>query len=52
MSPDKPRDFVRAKNYGRGKNDHQPEKRYGMIVSSKASGLSRLVMPQNTIEMT
>lgn len=40
------RDLSRAKSYCRGKYDHQPEKRYGMIVSSKASGLSRLGMPQ------
>lgn len=40
------RDLARAKRYCRGKYDHQPEKRYGMIVSSKASGLARLGMPQ------
>lgn len=40
------RDLARAKSYCRGKYDHQPEKRYGMIVSSKAIGLSRLGMPQ------
>ena len=40
------RDLSRAKSYCRGKYDHQPEKRYGMIVSSKASGLSRHGMPQ------
>lgn len=42
------RDLSRAKEYCRGKYDHQPEKRYGMIVSSKASNLSRLGMPQPT----
>ena len=40
------RDLSRAKSYCRGKYDHQQEKRYGMIVSSKADDLSRLGMPQ------
>ena len=40
------RDLSRAKSYCRGKYDHQPEKRYGMIASSKAYDLSRLGMPQ------
>ncbi len=44
------RDLSRAKNYCRGKYDHQPEKRYGMLVSSKADDLSRLGMPQPTWE--
>lgn len=42
------RDLARAKAYCRGKYDSQPEKHYGMIVSSKASGLARLGMPQPT----
>ncbi len=40
------RDLSRAKRYCRGKYDHQPEKRYGMLVSSKARDLSGLGMPQ------
>ncbi len=40
------RDLARAISYCRGKYDHQPEKRYGMIVSSKAKDLARLGMPQ------
>ncbi len=40
------RDLERAKRYCRGKYDHQPEKRYGMIVSSKAQKLSQYGMPQ------
>ncbi len=44
------RDLSRAKSYCRGKYDHQPAKRYGMIVSSKAPGLARLGMPQPTWE--
>lgn len=40
------RDLSRAKSYCRGKYDHQQEKRYGMIVSSKADDLSRLGMPK------
>lgn len=44
------RSLERAKSYCRGKYEHQPEKRYGMIVSSKASELARLGMPQPTWE--
>ena len=40
------RDLSRAKRYCLEKYDHQPEKRYGMIVSSKAYDLSKLGMPQ------
>ena len=40
------RSLERAKNYCRGKYEQQPKKRYGMIVSSKASGLAKLGMPQ------
>lgn len=40
------RSLERAKIYCRGKYDHQPQKRYGMLVSSKASELARLGMPQ------
>lgn len=40
------RDLERAKNYCLRKYDHQPKKRYGMIVSSKATELSKLGMPQ------
>ena len=40
------RDLERAKQYCRGKYDHQPDKKYGMIVSSQAKGLARYGMPQ------
>lgn len=40
------RSLERAKAYCYGKYHQQPRKRYGMIVSSKASGLARLGMPQ------
>ena len=40
------RELSRAKSYCQGKYEHQPGKRYGMIVSSKASDLATLGMPQ------
>lgn len=39
------RDLCLAKKYCRGKYEHQPEKRYGMIVSSKVSNLSGVNTP-------
>ncbi|MBE2989099.1 DUF2075 domain-containing protein [Sneathia sp. DSM 16630] len=40
------RDLYLAKRYCRGKYEHQPEKRYGMIVSSKVSNLSGVKTPK------